>query len=252
VETTRRTSPSTSGNGLGACDRYDSGVLLRGDGTPHQRRRVQRHDVRMEEFPPVPAVCRASRDGHIQQAGLVFNDEDWDWDVYHGPVGETTIDFIAWQSTSSGISGPEPQRVRRRDHGAGRRRRDRGDPAADIAAANALLGSTASRLPHPRPAPIVSPQAVCQAKQIKAGAKLCKAELSCEALAGGPGRRSDGAARDACASKAQTAFVAAWDGGSRGTLPPADATTSRRGADVAPVVRAASGEAIDLIGSGDA
>jgi len=244
------------GNGLGACDRYDSGVLLRGD--EHTLTNgVEFNDTMcgMEEFPPgVLAVCQSiSFDGHLQQAGLVFNDEDWDWDVYHGPVGETTIDFhrvavhelghflgLNHNENADSIMAPVVSDVIEEIQ------------PADIAAANALYGPDGGP-PAPPVAPIVSPQAACQMKQIKAGAKLCKAELACEAKrAKDPAADPTGAARDACASKAQASFVSAWDGVVAATAALGGCYDQQAGADVAPLVRAASGDAVDLIGSGDA
>lgn len=246
------------GNGLGACDRYDSGVLLRGD--EHTLTNgVEFNDTMcgMEEFPPgVLAVCQSiSADGHVQKAGLVFNDEDWDWDVYHGPVGETTIDFhrvavhelghflgLSHNESAVSIMAPfisdEIEEIQ----------------PADIASVNALYGPDGMPVSGaPAPAPVMSPQAACQVKQIKAGAKLCKAELACEAKrAKDPAGDPTGAARDACASKAQATFVGAWDGAVAATAAAGGCYDQQAGADVAPVVRAASGEAIDLIGSGDA
>ena len=245
------------GNGLGACDRYDSGVLLRGD--EHTLTNgVEFNDTMcgMEDFDPfVLAVCQfITVDGFMQQAGLVFNDEHWSWAVYTGPLGDDTMDFhrVAVHELGHFLGLDHSEAVSIMQPIISDDIED--IQPADVAAVNALYGPDGTPIgAAPAPAPVLSPQTACQVKQLKAGAKLCKAELACEAkLAKDPASDPSGAKRDACAAKAQAAFVAAWDAQVAATAAAGGCHNDEVGADVAPLVLEASAGAIGLIGSGDA
>ena len=59
----------------------------------------------------------------------------------------------------------------------------------------------------------VDPTASCRKSQLKAGAKLCKAELACHAkYAKNPDGDPDAEKRDLCLAKAEDKFTAAYDG----------------------------------------
>lgn len=244
------------GNSLGACKRYDSGVLLRGD--EHvMTNGVEFNDTMcgMEEFPPgVLAVTQfITSDSFLQVAGIVFNNEDWTWNVYHGPVGKTEIDFhrVAVHelghflgldhtdevSIMQPIVSDEIEEIQ----------------PFDIASVNGMYGPGGTPVSGGGAAPVLSPQAACQVQQLKAGAKLCKAELACEAKqAKDPASDPTGAKRDACNSQAEASFVAVWDAAVAAAAAGGGCHDQAAGAEVAPLVSGASDGAIGLIGSADA
>jgi hypothetical protein len=201
------------GNGLPACRRYASGVLLR----PHLNE-LQNGVEFAEQMcfgepfdPGVLAVCQyfLDEEGHFLQTGIIFNNKDWDWAVYDGPIREWEIDFRRVALHELG-------------HFLGLGHEDSmpsimstfvGDVVSlqpdDIEGANSIYGEGAGG----GAAPALLPEARCRVDQLRAARSLCKEELRCEAKrAADPAADAAGGARDACVAGAEAAFAAAWDG----------------------------------------
>jgi hypothetical protein len=240
------------GNDFEACDKYDSGVLLRPD-EQQLTNGVEFNDVMcfMEEFPPGVLAVDMEIIGFngMLQKGLIFNDF-YSWDVFHGPNGDTTFDFhrvavhelghflgLPHNETDVSIMNPivsdEIEDIQ----------------PADIANANGLYAVA----PDPEPEPIVDPLVACQVSQLRAAAQLCKAELGCQAKhAKDPARDASGDRRDACVAAAESTFAAAWDAAVAAGAAAGGCHAQGAGLDVTPAVGAATAGAIGLIGDGDA
>jgi hypothetical protein len=234
------------GEGFPACDRYDSGVLLR----PDEQRLLNGVEfgddmcffVDFDSNTLAVVVSIVDPVNGLLTKGMIFN-EFWNWDVYSGPVGGTTIDF-------------HRVAVHELGHFLGLGHNEVGEsimfPAiqddvediteADIAAANLLYAAA----PPPEEEP-VDPLVACQVSQLKATSRLCKAELLCEGKHG-----ADDAKRDACVGSAESAFVAAWDAAVAAGAANGGCHSQAAGQDVTPLVGAATAGAIGLVGEADA
>jgi hypothetical protein len=240
------------GNDYEACDKYDSGVLLRPD-EQQLTNGVEFSDTMcfLQDFPfGVLAVDQEiiGFNGMLQK-GLVFNDAIT-WDVFHGPNHFPTFDFhrvavhelghflgLPHNETDVSIMNPivsdEIEDIQ----------------PADIVSANGLYAAPAPEEPEePAPDPLVA----CETSQLGAASRLCKAELQCQAKhAKDPARDAGGSKRDGCVATAASAFAAAWDAAVAAGAAAGGCHAQSPGIDVAPLVGAATAGAIGLIGEGD-
>ena len=240
------------GENYEACDKYDSGVLLRPD-EQTLLNGVEFSDQMcgLEDFEPgTLAVCHfITVEGFLEQTGIVFN-EFYNWDVFHGPNGDDTFDFHR-------VSVHELGHFLGLDHNDDApsimstfvtNNIDEIQPA-DVASVNGLYipgGIVIPEPEEPEPAPVVT----CQSAQLRAASQLCKAELGCQAKhAKDPARDAGGSQREACVAAAEDAFTAAWDAAVAAGAGACNATGPA--VDVAPLVGSATAGAIGLIGAGD-
>ena len=185
------------GDGNPACDRYKSGVLIYpfSDQQPLMNG-VEFNDSYCGQIPFEPGVLAVTQwltddDGFFSVAGLVFNDF-YTWEVFHGPVGETTIDFhrvalhelghflgLGHETTNPAIMQPVISDLDELQQD-------------DIDGAQSLYATT-----PPPPSPILAPETLCRTHQLKAAAKYCKRQLACESNHAKDAAR-DAASRDAC------------------------------------------------------
>ena len=240
------------GNDYEACDKYDSGVLLRPD-EQQLTNGVEFSDTMcfMQDFPfGVLAVDQEiiGFNGMLQK-GLVFNDAIT-WDVFHGPNDFPRFDFhrvavhelghflgLPHNETDVSIMNPivsdEVEDIQ----------------PADIVSANGLYAPAA---PEPEVPEEPDPLVACETSQLGAASRLCKAELQCQAKhAKDPARDAGGSKRDGCVAAAASAFGAAWDAAVAAGATAGGCHAQDPGIDVAPLVGAATAGAIGLIGEGN-
>jgi hypothetical protein len=240
------------GENFEACDKYDSGVLLRPD-EQTLTNGVEFSDQMcgLEDFEPgVLAVCHfIAVEGFLHQTGLVFNDF-YNWDVFSGPNGDKTFDFHRVSLHELGHflgldhNDTEPSIVATFVSDE----IDEIQPA-DVASVNALYVPGGIVMPEPEE-PEPEPVVTCQASQLRAASQLCKAELACQAKhAKDPARDASGSKLDACNAAAGNAFTAAWDAAVAAGAGACNA--SGAASDMASLVDGATAGAIGLIGEGD-
>lgn len=235
-----------------ACDKYDSGVLLR----PEQMQLLNGVEFGdemcfLEQFPEhVLAVCveiTGPTNGMLQK-GLIFN-EDYNWKVFHGPNGDTTFDFhrvavhelghflgLGHNESEASIMAPivsdEIEDIQ----------------PADVDAANGAYTDTAEEAEEAEADPLVT----CEVRQLAAASKLCKRQLRCQArYAKDPAVDPDARVRDGCMEEARGRFAAAWDAAVADGEVAGGCFAQDPGIDVAPMVGASTAGAIGLIGEGD-
>jgi hypothetical protein len=234
------------GNGLPACDRFDSNIRLPGN-EQTLLNGVEFSDKLCgdADFPlGVLAVVQSLQDetGYLDVVGMIFN-EEYTWNRYSGPVWDTEIDFYR-------VALHELGHFMGLDH-------EQTNPAImqpiigdldsltqdDIDGANSLYDAP------PAPAPVLAPLTVCRVEQLQAAGKLCKRQLACEAK---QAKSLDAGRRDACVAAAAASFAASWDAAvaagaaEGGCYEPSDA------ASMAPLVTSAALAAELEIGDGDA
>jgi Matrixin len=241
------------GNGIEACDRFDSNVMRPPNDQPPTNG-VEFNETMCGNFPFDPAVLAVTHyliddQGYFEAAGIVFNKKDWEWAVYDGPWREDRADFhrvalhelghflgLDHEDAAPSIMHTYVSEI------------DELQPD-DIEGANALYAVAGGGAGG---APALDPATACQVGQLKAASKLCKAQLGCEAkLARDPAKDPGGAQRDACQAKAAARFEAAWDGAVAEAAPAGGCANTDAAATVAPMVTDAAAGAVLQVGTGD-
>ena len=233
------------GNGLPACDRFESNIRLPAD-EQMLMNGVEFSDKLCGDDPlpeGVLAVVQAIGDdeGFLDRVGLIFN-EDYSWNRYSGPVWSTEIDFYR-------VALHELGHFMGLDHeteNAAIMQPIIGDLDSlqpdDIAGANSLYAA------QPEAAPELTPVALCRAAQLKAASKLCKRQLACDAKRA---KSLDAGKREACVAAAEAGFAASWDAAVAAGAGDGGCHEASAGTSMAPLVTGAAQAAMLEVGAGD-
>lgn len=186
-------------------------------------------------------------DGHIQSAGITFN-ENFDWSVYGGPVKPDTIDFrrvaihelghMLGLGHEDGIPTVMSSVINDVD----------GLTQDDVDGAESIYGNYV----EPPPPSSLDPVDQCHIDQIVAGGKYCKKYLKCEGnYAKNPAADPGALKRDSCVNGARTAFQNQWqDAIDKASDNGATCNNEDPGSDVSPLIDAAAAQAAVDVGVG--